>query len=106
LEFGRCREQVTSLERLEGIWAVDRALSGDGDPEAVAAGRVSAGFFAMFGGAPALGRVFTEDEVKNDARLAVIGHGLWMRRYGGDVHVIGRTILVDNEPHEIIGVMA
>jgi putative ABC transport system permease protein len=104
-EFERFRAGVTSLERIEGIWASDRAVSGDGEPEAVPGGRVSAGFFAMFGGAPALGRVFTEEEAAADARLVVLGYGFWQRRYGGDPGAVGRTLLLDREPHVIIGVL-
>lgn len=105
LQFERFRERLDSLERVEGIWAVDRALTGDGDADAVPGGRVSAGFFSLFGGEPAVGRVFTDAEAAADAKVAVIGHGLWTRRYGADPTVVGRTMLLDGEAHEIVGVM-
>jgi putative ABC transport system permease protein len=105
IEFERFRERTTLLEQFEGIWPSERAIAGDGEPEAVPAGRVSAGFFRILGGEPSLGRVFTEDEVASDAKLVVIGHGMWMRRYGGDTTAIGRTILIDREPYTIMGVM-
>jgi putative ABC transport system permease protein len=106
LEFERFRQRTTRLERFEGIWASERAVAGDGEPEAVPAGRVSAGFFRILGGDAAIGRVFTEEEVASDAKLAVLGHGMWTRRYGGDPDAIGRTLLIDREPYTIIGVMA
>ena len=106
IEFERFREQTRLLERFEGIWQSERAVSGDGDPEAVPAGRVSAGFFRILGGNARLGRVFTEEEVGSNARVVVIGHGLWLRRFGGDRSVVGRTLLVDGEPHMILGVLA
>ena len=105
LQFERFRERLRTLEHVEGIWAVDRALTGDGDAEAVPGGRVSAGFFTLFGGEPEVGRVFTEAEAAADVKVAVIGHGLWSRRYGADPAVVGRTLVLDGEAHEIVGVM-
>jgi putative ABC transport system permease protein len=105
LEFDRFRERTTLFERFEGIWQSERAIAGDGEPEAAPAGRVSAGFFALVGGDASLGRVFTEQEVAADEKLVVISHGMWMRRYGGDPSAIGRTLLIDREPHIILGVM-
>ena len=104
--FDTFRRGVSSLERVEGIWALSRAVGGDAEPEAVVSGRVSAGFFAMFGGRVALGRVFTEEEAVSDAKVAVLGHGLWQRRFAGDPNVLGRTMIVDGEAHEITGVMS
>jgi len=104
--FDTFRAHTSSLERVEGIWALTRAVGGDAEPEAVPAGRVSAGFFAMFGGRAALGRVFSEEEAVSDAKVAVLGHGLWQRRFGGDPNVVGRTVIVDGEAHVITGVMA
>ncbi|MEO6237276.1 MAG: ADOP family duplicated permease [Vicinamibacterales bacterium] len=105
IEFERFRQQTRLFEGFEGIWQAERALAGDGEPEAVPAGRVSAGFFRVLGGAASLGRVFTEEEVASNATVAVIGHGLWLRRFGGDPSAVGRVLLVDGEPHVIVGVM-
>jgi len=105
LEFQRVRNEVVSLERIEGIWASSRAVGGDSEPEAIPAGRVSAGFFAMFGGHPAIGRVFTDEEVVADEKVVVLGQNLWQRRFGGDPQAVGRTMIVDGEPHVIVGVM-
>lgn len=105
LEFVRLRGQLASVEAFEGLWARDRALSGEGEPESVPAASVSAGFFALLGGTPAVGRTFSEDEARLGARLAVLSYGLWLRRFGGDAAAVGRTLLIDREPFEIIGVM-
>jgi putative ABC transport system permease protein len=105
LQFDRFRERVTLLEQLEGIWTSERAIAGDGEPEAVPGGRVSAGFFRILGKDAILGRVFTEDEVAADEKVVVLGYGMWMRRYGGDPSAVGRTILIDRESHAIVGIM-
>ena len=105
LQLERYRERIRSLERIEGIWSAERALTGDGEAEAVPAGRVSAGFFALFGGQLEAGRVFTEQEVAIDEKVVVLSHALWTRRYGADRGVIGRTLVIDGEPHAVIGIM-
>lgn len=104
-EFVRFRAQPGAIEAMEGVWAQDRSVAGDGDPESVRAASVSAGLFALLGAQPIAGRTFTEAEARLGARLVVLSHGLWMRRYGGEASAIGRTMLVDREPHEIVGVM-
>ena len=105
LQLDRYRERVRSLERIDGIWSGERALTGDGEAEAVPAGRVSAGFFALFGGELEAGRVFTEQEAAADEKMVVLGHALWTRRYGGDRSVVGRTLILDGEPHVVVGIM-
>jgi predicted permease len=105
LEFVRFRAQPGSLEAIEGVWAQDRSVAGDGDPESVKAASVSAGLFALLGAQPILGRTFTEDEARIGARVVVLSHGLWTRRYGGEAHVIGRSLLIDRESYAIVGVM-
>src|SRR5262245_17644037 len=52
-----------------------------------------------------MGRVFTEEEDEKGVRVAVISYGLWQRRYGGSPDVVGRTIAVNDNPYEVIGVM-
>jgi putative ABC transport system permease protein len=83
----------------------DASLSGDGDPEQVPARKVTWTFWSVLGTQPMLGRVFTEDEDNKGVRVVVISHGLWQRRYGAASHIIGRTISINDEAHEVIGVM-
>ena len=96
---------IRQLEKLEGLWSRERALGGGTEPESVTTASVSAGALGLFGGVPMLGRMFTEDEATKDARVAVLSHGLWQRRFGGDAQLIGTTIQIDREPFEVIGVM-
>src|SRR3954465_278123 len=105
LDFVRFRERSRTLDDLEVIWPRDRSLTGTGDPVIVKAGSVSAGFFAVLGGRPELGRVFTADEDVDGNGLLVLSHGLWKRLFGGDPSAIGRTLSIDGAPHVVIGVM-
>ena len=80
-------------------------LSGEGGPEQVTRGRVSASLFPMLGVAPLDGRLFSEDEERLRSRLVLLSYGLWQRRYGRDPKVLGRAILLNREPYQVIGVM-
>jgi len=80
-------------------------LSGDSEPEQVPARKATASFWNVLGVNPLMGRVFTEEEDEAGVRVAVISHGLWQRRYGGSPDVVGRTITVNDNPYEVIGVM-
>ena len=71
-------------------------LTGDGEPERVDLTTVTANFFPLLGVKPMLGRTFTpEEEVAGGPHVVVLSHRLWLRRYGGDPGLVGRTIEVD-----------
>ena len=70
---------------------------------------MTANFFSVLGVQPVLGRAFTEADDTSEARVVVISHALWQRRYGGDPGIVGRTISMSVErvgdvKHEVIGV--
>src|SRR5262245_17289860 len=98
--------------RLNGVFTdlactqpADAMFSGYGEPEQVAARKATWTFWSVLGVKPVLGRVFTEDEDNKGVRVVVISHGLWQRRFGGASDVVGRTISLNDEPYEVIGVM-
>jgi putative ABC transport system permease protein len=103
--FLRFRGSIRQLEMFEGFWVRERALGAGTEPESATTASVSAGALELFGGVPLLGRMFTDDEARQDARVAVLSHGVWQRRFGGDAQIVGRTIQIDREPFEVIGVM-
>ena len=80
-------------------------LSGDGDPEELPGRRVTGNLWSVLGAKPLLGRVFTEEEDTQGMRVAVISYGLWQRRFGGSRDVMGRKIILNDTPYEVIGVM-
>ncbi len=85
----------------------DMSLSEQGRPAETARGlRSSANLFSTLGTQPQLGRSFRSDEeVLGSHRVLIINHRYWQNRFGGDVHVVGRTVRIDGDPHEIIGVL-
>ncbi len=85
----------------------DLSLSEPGQPAEMAAGlRISANLFATLGTGPQLGRSFRPDEeISGNHRVLVLSHRYWQNRFGGDARIVGRTVRVDGEPHEIVGVL-
>ena len=81
-------------------------ITGQGEPDAVVSLRASASFLPIFGLAPVLGRGFTAGEDDEGApRTVLLSEPLWRARFGADPGVLGRTLLVDLEPHTIVGVV-
>jgi len=80
-------------------------LTGGGVPEQVIGRAVTPQFFTVLGVNPVLGRAFTEAEDRSNVQVAVISHGLWQRRFGGQPAAIGSPILMNGNRYEIIGVM-
>src|SRR5919112_3108128 len=76
--------------------------------EAVRAGgaAVTSNFFDLLGVRAEVGRTFVEGEDTAQAqRAAVISHGLWQRRFGGDRNVVGRAVALDGESYTVVGVL-
>jgi putative ABC transport system permease protein len=81
-------------------------LTGDGEPEEVPVQFATTNLFSVLGTNPLLGRTFQADEGgANQPGLAVISYGLWQRRFGGDMQIVGRQITLNNQPTTVIGVM-
>src|SRR5262245_39694599 len=80
-------------------------LSGGGEPEFVAGVRVSADFFRVLGMNPAIGRGFTkEEDSPNGERVTILSHGLWLRRFGADPAIAGKSVSINGDPYTVVGV--
>lgn len=97
---------TSSLQR-KALWvAQEMSLAGDGPVEHIRAGVGTASLLPVLGLQPALGRWFSPDEeVQGQNHRIVLSHALWLRRFGGDPAALGRTLLVDGEPHVVVGVL-
>jgi putative ABC transport system permease protein len=101
------RQRARQLDAV-AAWATSQVnLTGSGDPERVGAGQVTANILDVLGARPLIGRGFQpgEDVSGEGAAVALLGHGLWQRRYGGDSGIVGRLIEIDGRSVEVIGVM-
>jgi len=100
------RTQARSFRDMAGFRTDYAMLSGLGEPEMLRAAQVSAPFFPMLGVRPVLGRAFDAADDKPGAPpVALLSHGVWKRRFGGDPAVVGRSIALDANPHVIVGVL-
>jgi putative ABC transport system permease protein len=94
------------FERVAAFEPVSRNLTGNDEPERIAAAKVSTDFFTMLGVEPLLGRTIAPAEQgPKGERVLVISHGLWQRRFGGDKGALGQQVSLDDEPFTIVGVM-
>jgi putative ABC transport system permease protein len=81
-------------------------LTGGDEPERLQGRNVSYNFFDVLGVVPAVGRSFRADEDRAGApRVAVISHGLWQRRFGGDRKIIGKAVALNGESYTVVGVL-
>jgi predicted permease len=105
-ELATIREQSRLFDDLGGIWAQSGALTGEGEPEQVKVGMMTANFFRILGTNPRLGRIFVPGEEGPGAPfVTIISDGLWHRRYGADPYMIGRAVRLNGQPTTIIGIM-
>ncbi len=95
-----------SFEKM-AIVASDRlSLTGDGDPEQIAAVRVTGELFQALGRPALLGRTLLPDDDDGGKRTTILlSHDFWQRRFGGDRKVLGRVLHVDGAPLTVVGVM-
>ena len=94
-----------SFAAMGGFQWRDVTLGGD-QPERIRAARVTAGLLPALGVQPRLGRFFLPEEDRANARpVTIISDTMWRRRFQHDPAILGRTILIDSVPTEIVGVM-
>ena len=106
-KFLAMRDMQRSFDQLAGYASQDVNLTGDGEAERVRVELVSGSYFPLLGARAALGRGLqpADDEAKS-AAVTVLSHALWMRRFGGDSSITGRTITFAGHPFVVVGVAA
>lgn len=88
----------------DAMWSAN--LTGIGEPERLVGRRVTASYFSTLGVAPAMGRAFLNEEDRAGAnKVAILGHGFWQRRLGGDPTILNQTINLNGAPYTVVGVM-
>ena len=81
-------------------------ILGDGEPERVEGAAVSGDYFSTLGVGADLGRLFLVEEYRPDGpAVALVGHALWKRRFGGDQEALGRSIRLGDRTVTIVGVL-
>jgi predicted permease len=106
-DFQLWREQLGSIQELGAFRSADRNLiTPDGSALPVTVAEISPSAFALTRVAPLLGRILVDSDAPAGAPdVVVVGHDIWMRLFGGDRDVLGRTVSVGRTPATIVGVM-
>jgi putative ABC transport system permease protein len=100
------QRQVTRFESISAWSFGSVTLAGREEPVRLRGSRVSPAFFDVYGVKAASGRTFSPDEDQpGKERVVVLSHRLWATQFGSDPGIVGRTIVLDDVPHEIIGVL-
>ena len=105
-DFADFREQNRVFEGVATLRPRGVTLTGAGEPERLEGARVSADFFPLLRVRPLHGRAFLPEEDRpGGERVVLLGHGLWQRRFGGDPGIVGRSVMLDEQPHTVVGVL-
>jgi hypothetical protein len=106
-DFLDLQREMSGYGQIAAYTLGDTSLSEPGQPaEIVRALRATANFFSILRVQPQLGRDFLpREDLAGDDRVVIISERLWKNRFGGTSDVVGRTVRVDGEPHEIVGVL-
>jgi putative ABC transport system permease protein len=101
------RDQNTVFEGIGIYYGTSRfSLSGAGEPVEIHGSFISHGLFEVLRVSPQLGRTFTasEDRPEEDA-VIILGQDLWQRNFAGDPAILGKKIIINNQPRTVVGVM-
>ncbi len=100
------QDQNSVFERMAAVYDGHITLTGNGEPEQVPIQAVSPGLFSLLGIDPSLGRTFTaEDGQQGHDNIVILSYGLWVRKFGGDPSVVGKTIQLNGQAMPVVGVM-
>lgn len=99
------QHDTRSFESLGGFDSETYELSGIGRSAQIVAAHLTPSVFSLLGVAPLVGRVFTPEEDKQKAQVAVLSYATWKGRFNGNPHVMGTKIYLDRMPYTVIGVM-
>jgi putative ABC transport system permease protein len=100
-------DRATTLSGLAMyMGATEVTLTGQGTPERIRVSRTTSSLASVLRVGPARGRWFTEaEETPGASPVAVLSHGFWVRRFGQDRGIVGRSISLDGMPTVVVGVM-
>ena len=103
--FADWADQARSFEAIGAYQRDEFSLTGEGEPDRLSGHQITPGVFDVLGVEARLGRRLRPEDGPGASRVVVLSDGLWRRRFGADPAAVGRTLRLDDEPHEIVGVM-
>ena len=100
------KSESTSFEEFGAVRILTMALTGNGEPEQVPAQMISGNLLHLLSVNVVAGRSLNAaDDQPSSAAVALLGYGLWQRKYGGSPNVIGQSLTLDRQSYTIIGVL-
>jgi predicted permease len=106
LDFREQSKLFESFGVINGTGLSFSLTGSGGEPEQLNGAQVSTNLFSLLGVKIKIGRDFALDEERpGAARVAILSHGLWQRRFGGEQAVIGSTISLNGNPTTVVGVL-
>lgn len=104
------RARTQTLSAIAGYMAFygvgDNLLSGTGEPERLTGAPVTENFFDVLGVTPQLGRDFTtEESLWNGPKAVMLSDGLWRRRFAANPAIVGTALVLNDQPHTVVGVL-
>lgn len=110
------RRRVPGFNGIAAYYTMGRTLTSGNDSEVILVSQVSEDFFKIFRAQPSLGRTFSDAEseaakfnmalgAENPDPVVILSHGLWIRKFGGDPKIIGKTIILERRLWKVVGVM-
>ncbi len=99
-------EQSNSFAQMAAFTRGDRVLAGRGEPERVRVVAASANLWSMLGFSAQIGRVHNEgEELPADSGVVMLTEKFWQRKFDGDPNILGKSVILDDKSHTIIGIM-
>jgi putative ABC transport system permease protein len=100
------REQLQTIEKLIAFATWGANLTGQDETERLQGIRISAEAFQVLGVEAAAGRPLQpEDAMGNAPRVVMLSHALWQRRFGGDLSILGRTLVLNGDVYTVVGIL-
>src|SRR5215510_1895960 len=104
-EYFDFRDRNSVFAQMAATEKITLNLTGNEEALALEGGMATASLFPLLGVAPLVGRTFTPEEDRANARVAVLSYHLWQNRFAGEREIVGREIILDSHSYTVIGVM-
>src|SRR4051812_39728749 len=99
------QKQAKSYEHLAAYTGAPLNLTGESEPQRLLGVKATAHYFEVMGVKPVLGRMLLpEEDAEGKNHVVVLSHGFWQRVFGGAKDVVGRSIQLNGEPYQVVGV--
>ena len=105
--YAGLKEHSKTFQEFGVWWSGTATVTGIGDPEQIKTVTMTQGLLPTLGAQPFLGHPFSiENDTPGTPETVILSYSYWLRRFGGDARVLGRTVMIEFVPRQVIGVMA